>query len=156
MKLLATLLITVCHLPTAQAAEPVPERSLGSYSNMLIVGAEDPHFVSGYVITLDQHEAETVAHVGIGIGSEEPAHATIKHLAYDPKRKLLTFTAEYSSGSTNNPVKGAPNREALHILTFRGVIRPQSISGKMGTKVFYCDQCKPVFEHVTLQKFNDR
>lgn len=156
MKFLATFLITVCFLPTAQAAEPATERLIGHYSNMRIVGPEDPHFVSGYGITLYQRGAETVASVGIAIGSEEPAHATIKDLAYDPKKKLLTFTAEYSSGSTNNSVKGAADREALHILTFRGVVRPQSISGKMGTKDFYCDQCKPVFEHVTLKKFNDR
>ena len=49
---LATFLITVCLLPTAQAAEPATERLIGHY----------------------------------------------------PKKKLLTFTAEYSSGNTNNPV----------------------------------------------------
>jgi hypothetical protein len=152
MKFLATFLITVCLLPTSQAAEPAPERLIGNYSNMRIVGAEDPHFVSGYGIALYQRGAETVAVVGVAIGSEEPAHATIKDLAYDPKKNLLTFTAEYSSGSATNPVKGAPRREDLHVLIFSGVVRPQSISGKMGIKDFYCGQCRPVFERVKLKR----
>lgn len=155
MKFFATFLITVCLLPTAQAAEPVPARLIGYYSNMRIVGADDPHFVSGYDITLYQHEAETVADVAVAIGSEEPAHATIKDLAYDPKKKLLTFTAEYSGGSTSSPVKGEPFREDLHVLIFSGVVRPQSISGKMGIKDFYCGQCRPVFKRVTLKRINE-
>lgn len=153
MKFLTTFLITACLLPTAQAVEPASERLIGQYSNMRIVGADDPHFVSGYNITLYQREAETVADVAVAIGSEEPARATIKDLAYDPKKKLLTFTAEYSSGSATNPVKEAPRREALHVLIFNGVVRPQSISGKMGIKDFYCDQCRPVFKRVTLKRF---
>jgi len=153
MKFLAAFLITVCLLPTAQAAEPAPERLIGHYSNMRIVGADDPHFVSGYDITLYQREAETVAVFAVAIGSEEPAHATIKDLAYDPKKKLLTFTAEYSSGSTPSPVKGEPFREDLNVLIFSGIVRQQSISGKMGIRDFYCDQCKPVFKRVTLKRF---
>lgn len=155
MKFRATLLITVCLLPTAQAAQPAPEHLIGDYSNMRIVGADDPHFVSGYGITLYQRKAETVADVGVAIGSEEPAHATVKDLAYNPKKKLLTFTAEYSSGLTNNPVKGAPDREALQVLIFSGIVRPQSISGKMGIRDFYCTQCKPTFKHVILRRIND-
>lgn len=155
MKFLATLLIAVCLLPTAQAAQPVPERLIGDYSNMRIVGADDPHFVSGYGITLFQRKAETVANVAVAIGSEEPAHATIRDLTYNPKKKLLTFTAEYSIGLTNNPVKGAPDREALQVLVFSGVVGRQSITGKVGIKDFYCAQCKPVFKQVTLKRISD-
>jgi hypothetical protein len=139
-------------LPTAHAVESVPARLIGYYSNMRTEGADDPHFVSGFDVVLYQRETETVGHVAVAIGSEEPARATIKDLAYDPKKKLLNFTAEYSSGSTSSPVKGESFREDLHVLIFSGVVRPQSISGKVGIKDFYCGQCRPVFKRVTLKR----
>ncbi|MES2114698.1 MAG: hypothetical protein V4578_06080 [Pseudomonadota bacterium] len=155
MKFIATFLIAACLLPTAHAVESVPARLIGYYSNMRAEGADDPHFVSGYDVVLYQREAETVGHVTVAIGSSEPARATIKDLAYDPKKKLLSFTAEYSSGLATNPVKGAPDREALQLLTFSGVVRPQSISGKVGIKDYYCGQCRPVFKRVTLKRINE-
>jgi hypothetical protein len=155
MKLFAAILITTFFLPTARAVEPAPARLIGYYSSMQVEGADDPHFVSGYDIALFQREAETIGHVGVAIGTPEPTGATLKNLAYDPKKKLLTFTAEYSSGLATNPIKGAPDREALQVLTFRGVVRPESISGKMGVKDFYCVQCKPVFKRVKLKRIKE-
>lgn len=155
MKFFATLLIAACLLPTARAVESVPARVIGYYSNMRTEGADDPHFVSGYDVVLYQREAETVGHVAVAIGASEPVGATIKNWTYDSKKKLLTFTAEYSSGLATNPVKGVPGREALQVLIFSGVVRPRSISGKMGIKDFYCGQCKPVFKHVTLKRISD-
>ncbi|GGY77004.1 hypothetical protein ACFFTM_03200 [Pseudoduganella plicata] len=155
MKFLATFLIAACLVPTARAVEPASARLLGYYSNMQTEGADDPHFVSGYNVALYQREAETFGQVMVAIGSSEPAPATIQKLTYDPKKKLLTFIAEYSSGLASNPVKGAPDREALQVLTFSGVVRPQSISGKVGIRDFYCGQCKPVFKRVTLKRISE-
>lgn len=155
MKFFATILIISCLLATARAADSVPTRLIGYYSNMQAEGADDPHFISGYNISLFQRGAETFGHVGVAIGSSEPATATVKNLTYYPKKKLLTITAEYSSGLTDDPVKGAPDREALQVLTFSGVVRPQSISGKVGTKDFYCGQCRPVFKRVTLKRIRE-
>ncbi|MCU6500886.1 hypothetical protein LPN04_24090 [Rugamonas sp. A1-17] len=155
MKFLATFLIAACLLPTARAVESVPARLIGYYSNMRVEGADDPHFVSGYNVALYQREAETIGQVMVAIGSPEPAPATIRNLTYDPKKKLLTFTAEYSNGLATNPVKGEPDREALQVLTFSGIVRPQSISGKVGVKDFYCAQCRPVFKRVTLKRISE-
>ncbi|WFR77108.1 hypothetical protein P9875_15395 [Janthinobacterium rivuli] len=152
MKFFAAFLIAACLLPTAHAVVSVPARLIGYYSNMRTEGADDPHFVSGYDIVLYQRVAETIGHVAVAIGTSEPVRATIKEMTYDTKKKLLTFTAEYSSGLATNPVKGAPDREAVQVLIFSGVVRPQSISGKVGIKDFYCGPCRPVFKRVTLKR----
>lgn len=155
MKFSVPFLIAACPPPTAHAVEPAPARLIGYYSNMHVEGADDPHFISGYDIRLYQAEAETVGQVAVAIGSPEPVPATIRSLTYDPKKKLLTFTAEYSDGVTTNPVTGAFDREALQILTFSSVVRPQTISGKVGIKDFYCDHCSPVFRRITLKRISD-
>jgi hypothetical protein len=155
MKIFVTILFAACLLPSAQAAETQPTRLIGYYSNVQVEGTDDPHFISGYNIALYQREAETLAHVTVAIGGIEPAHATISELTYDPKKKLLTFSANYSAGNTTNPVKGAPRREALEVLTFSGVVRPQSILGKMGVKDFYCGKCAPVFTRVKLKRIKE-
>jgi hypothetical protein len=152
MKPFAALLLATCLLPSARSAQPVDTRLIGYYSNMQAEGADDPHFLSGYNIALYQREAETLGHVTVAIGSPEPARATVSNLTYDPKKKCLTFIARYSAGLGTNPVKGAPDREAFKVLTFSGVVRPQSISGKVGVKDFYCSKCKPVFKRVTLKR----
>ena len=155
MKPFATLLLAACLLPSARAAEPANTRLIGHYSNMKVEGADDPHFLSGYNIALYQRKAETLGHVAVAIGSPEPARATISNLTYDPKKKCLTFTAQYSAGLATNPVKGAPDREALKVLTFSGDVRPKSISGRMGVRDFYCSKCKPVFKRVTLKRIGE-
>lgn len=155
MKTFAAFLLAACLLPSARAAEPVDTRLIGYYSNMQAEGVDDPHFLSGYNIALYQRKAETLGHVTVAIGSPEPARATVSNLTYDPKKKCLTFTAQYSAGLGTNPVKGAPDREALKVLTFSGVVRPQSISGKVGVKDFYCSKCKPVFRRVRLKRIEE-
>lgn len=155
MKPFAILLLAACLLPSARAAEPMHTRLIGYYSNMHAEGADDPHFLSGYNIALYRREVETLGHVTVAIGSPEPARATVSKLTYDPRKKCLTFTAQYSAGLGTNPVKGAPDREALKVLTFSGVVRPRSISGKVGVKDFYCSKCKPVFKRVTLKRIEE-
>lgn len=155
MKPFAALLLAACLLPSARAEEPGQTRLIGYYSNMQTEGAQDPHFISGYNIALYQRKAETLGHVAVAIGTPEPVRATVSNLTYDPKKKCLTFTAQYSAGLGVNPVKGAPDREAFKVLTFSGVVRPHSISGKMGVKDFYCSKCKPVFKRVTLKRIEE-
>lgn len=155
MKPFAVLLLATSLLPSARAAEPVNTRLIGDYSNMQAEGADDPHFLSGYNITLYQRKSETLCHVSAAIGSPEPARATVSKLTYDSKRGGLTFIARYSAGLTANPVKGAPDREALQVMTFRGVVRPHSISGTVGVKDFYCNKCKPIFKRVTLKRIEE-
>ena len=155
MKPFATLLLAACLLPTARAAEPANTRLIGHYSNMKVEGADDPHFLSGYNIALYQRKAETLGHVAVAIGSPEPVRATVSKLTYNSKKKCLTFTAQYSAGLGTNPVKGAPDREALKVITFSGVVRPQSIAGKVGVRDFYCSKCKPVFKRVTLKRIEE-
>jgi len=155
MKPLAALLLAACLLPSARAAEPEQTRLIGYYSNMQIEGADDPHFLSGYNIALYQRKAETLSHVAVAIGSPEPVRATVSKLTYNPKKKCLTFTAQYSAGLSTNPVKGAPDREVLKVIIFSGVVRPQSISGKVGVRDFYCSKCKPVFKRVTLKRIEE-
>lgn len=155
MKPFAAFLLAACLLQSAQATEPPHTRLIGYYSNMQAEGADDPHFLSGYNIALYQRKAETLGHVTVAIGSPEPARATVGNLAYDPKKKCLTFTAQYSTGLSTNPVKGALDREALTVLTFSGVVRQHSISGKVGVKDFYCSKCKPVFTRVTLRRIKE-
>jgi hypothetical protein len=155
MKTFAAFLLAVCLLPSARAAPSMDTRLIGYYSNMQAEGADDPHFLSGYNIALYQRETETLGHIMVAIGSPEPARATVSKLTYNPKKKCLTFTAQYSAGLGTNPVKGAPDREALKVLTFSGVVRPQSISGKVGVKDFYCSKCKPVFKRVTLKRIKE-
>jgi hypothetical protein len=155
MKPIAAFVLAACLLPSAWAAEPVRTRLIGYYSNMHAVGADDPHFVSGFNIVLYQRKVETLGHVAVAIGSSEPAHATVSNLTYDPKKKYLTLTAQYSDGDETNPVKGAPRREALQVLTFRGVVRPESITGDVGVKDFYCSKSKPVFKRVRLKRIKE-
>jgi hypothetical protein len=155
MKFFVASLITACLLPMAHAADSVQARLIGYYSNMRVEGADDPHFVSGYDIVLYKHEAETVGHVAVAIGTSEPTRATIDNLQYDSKKKRLTFTAQYSAGLGTNPVKGAPDREALKVLTFSGTVRPKSLSGTVGIKDFYCSKCKPVFKRVMLKRIEE-
>ena len=155
MKTFAAFLLAACLVPSARAAEPVHTRLIGYYSNMKAEGADDPHFLSGYNIALYQHKAETLGHVSAAIGSPEPAHATVSTLTYDRKKKRLTFTARYSAGLDTNPVKGSPEREALKVLTFSGVVRAQSISGTVGVKDIYCSRCKPAFKRVTLKRIEE-
>ena len=151
MKIFAALLLAACLLPSARATEPVPTRLIGYYSNIQTEGP-DPHFISGYDIALYQRGAETLAYVIVAIGGIEPARATINMLTYDPKKKLLTFSARYSAGMTADPANPALDREAWEVLTFSGVVHPQSISGKMGVKDFYCGKCAPVFTRVKLKR----
>lgn len=155
MKPYATLLLAVCLLPSARATEPMDTRVIGYYSNIRAEGADDPHFLSGYNIALYQRKAETLGHIAVAIGSPEPVRAAVSNLTYNPKKKCLSFTAQYSAGLGTNPVKGAPDREALKVLTFSGVVRPQSITGKMGVRDFYCGKCKPVFKRVTLKRIEE-
>jgi hypothetical protein len=155
MKPFAAFLLATCLLTSARAAEPVQTRLIGHYSNMRIEGADDPHFLSGYNISLYQRKAETLGHVAVAIGSPEPVSATISNLTYDPKKRYLTFTAQYSAGGEANPIKGAPDREAFKVLTFSGVVRERSITGMAGEKDFYCGKCKPVFKRVRLRRLED-
>ena len=104
------------------------------------------------ILSLYQREGETLGYIMVAIGSPDPARATVGNLAYDPAKKCLTFTAHYSSGLGTNPVKGAPRRESFKVLSFSGAVRPQSISGTMGEKDFYCSKCKPIFKPVTLKR----
>jgi len=155
VKILTTCLLAACVLPLTQAAEPVHTRLIGYYSNMQAEGADDPHFLAGYNIALYQDDAKTLGHVTVAIGSPEPTRATIDNLQYDSKKRRLTFTAQYSAGLGTNPVKGAPDREALKVLTFSGVVLPQSLSGTVGIKDFYCSKCKPVFKRITLPRIEE-
>lgn len=155
MKIFAALL-ALCLASSTWAAENATQaRLIGYYSNVQTEGSEDPHFISGYNITLYQRDAETIGQVMVAIGSPEPAPATVSKLTFNPKTKCLTFTAQYSAGLTTNPVKGAPDREAYKILTFSGVVQPKSISGKMGVKDFYCTKCRPVVQRVKLKRIEE-
>jgi hypothetical protein len=111
---------------------------IGYYSNMKVDGPDDPHFLSGYNIALYDREGETRANISVAIGSSETARATVSSLRYDPATKGLNFTARYSARLGSSPIKGAPDCEAFEMLFFRGVVRPESIFGKMGVKDFYC------------------
>ena len=155
MKLFATLLLAVWLLPSARAAESTERRMIGYYSNMRVDGGDDPHFLSGYNIALYQRDSETIGIVAVAIGSPEPVRATVSDLTYNPKKTSLTFTAQYSAGLGTNPIKGAPDREDLKVLTFSGVVRTQSISGRMVVRDFYCTECKPVFKRVTLKRIKE-
>ena len=155
VKILTTFLLAVSFLPLTRAAEPVQTRFIGYYSNMSAEGVDDPHFLVGYNIALYQDDATTLGHVTVAIGSPEPTRATIDNLQYDSKKKRLTFTAQYSAGLGTNPVKGAPDREALKVLIFNGIVRPKSLSGTMGIKDFYCSKCKPVFKRVMLKRIEE-
>lgn len=155
MKIFSALLLAFCLPLSAHASEAVPTRLIGYYSNIQAEGAEDPHFISGYNIALYQREAHTLAHVTVAVGSPEPARATISNLTYDPKKKSLAFTAKYSAGMRTNDIKGEPDREALKVLTFSGVVRPKSIAGRIGVKDFYCSKCKLVFKEVRLTRIEE-
>lgn len=152
MKLLAAI-FAVSVATQAWAIEAAAQaRLIGYYSNVRTEGNEDPHFISGYNITLYRRNAETIGRVAVAIGSPEPVRATIRQLAFNPATKRLTFTAEYSEGLSTNPIKGEPDREALQVLTFTGVVKPNSITGKMGVRDFYCSTCRPVVERVKLKR----
>jgi hypothetical protein len=154
MKKILALLLAACISLSASAEELVSTRLIGHYSNIQAEGNDDPHFVSGYTIALYERNNETLAHVMVAIGSPEPARATIKNLTHDPSNKFLTFTALYSAGLETNYIKAAPDREAFKELSFRGIVVPGLISGKM-VKDFYCSRCRPVITNVTLTRIEE-
>jgi hypothetical protein len=152
MKTFTVLLLVMFFSPLALAVEPANTRLVGHYTNMKVEGSDDPHFLSGYNISLYQQPKETRAYIMVAIGSPDPTRATVSNLTYDPARRCLTFTAQYSSGLETNPLKGATRRESFKVVFFRGVVRPETIKGTMGEKDFYCTECKPVFRSVTLKR----
>jgi hypothetical protein len=144
--LLAALLTTL-----AVAAEPAQTRLIGYYTNMVTEGRDDPHFLSGYNIGLYSRGSQTLAHIGVAIGSPDPVTAAVKSISYDPVTGRLKFCAEYSAGQEHRPGQGVP-REALRTLTFSGIVHPSSIKGTIGVRDFYCARCRTSYIRAKLKR----
>lgn len=151
MKWLATL-VFLSSYTSAWAGDATQARLIGDYSNMQADGADDPHFISGYNVTLYKRNSITLAYVMVATGGPEPVRADIKQLDYDQKTHRLSFTAQYSHGRISNPVKGRPDYEDMKILTFRGLADEKKITGAMSTRTLDCSACKARSRHICLKR----
>lgn len=127
-------------------------RLLGNYTNMVVEGTEDPHFISGYNLDLYQKGNIVFGSISIATGSGEPVSAELTEVIYKAKKKELSFKAEYSGGWEISQKSGESGREQRTVLTFHGTITPASVSGKIGLRDGYCGKCQPRLQPISLKR----
>ena len=136
MKIIAIL--ASCFVFTCNVHAAPPEVVLiGHYSNLKISQSYDPHYLSGYGLDLYRKGSVVFGNIHIGIGSPEPAHATLYDVTFDASEKSISFKAKYSSGWQYSKETSAAGRESRVLLTFSGRLTPNSVRGKFNIKDGY-------------------
>ena len=128
---------------------------VGHYTNMVVSDGEDPHFESGYNLSLYRKTGAAFGTLAVAIGTEEPVTAKLQGVTYDIATKKLTFQAAYSEGIEFSKNTGPNGREGRTLLNFSGTVTPAGIAGQVTTRDGHCDTCKPKIRKVSLKKTPD-
>ena len=115
-------------------AAPSDVTLVGHFTNQKISGGDDPHILSGYSLDLYRKGKIVFGNIHVGIGAEEPAHATLYDVKLDEAKKTLSFKAKYSEGVEITKESGAAGREAKALLSFSGRLLPKSVRGTINKK----------------------
>jgi hypothetical protein len=110
---------------------------IGHFSNQKVTHDADPHFLSGYGVSLYQSDDSFFGDIGVATGSPEPASGRLYDITYDPKTKKLEFKAKYSGGRRYNKLTGPGGRESRVLLIFSGTITGKALIGTMVVKDGY-------------------
>lgn len=136
MKIIAILVS--CFVFTCNVYAASPDVVLvGHFSNIEVTHDDDPHFLSGYDLSLYRKGNVVFGNIGVGTGAPEPAHATLYDVTFDEQKKTLIFKAKYSGGWEYSKETGSAGREARVLLSFSGRISPKSVRGKFNKKDGY-------------------
>ncbi len=128
MNRILAILILFCVTGTC-SAELGAVALLGHFSNQKISQDADPHFLSGYKVSLYQIDRTVFGNIAIAVGSPEPVKGRLYDIKFDPTTKGLSFKAKYSEGREYNKQTAAEGRESRVLLAFSGKITPKGLAG---------------------------
>ncbi len=114
------------------AAEPSP-LLVGHFSNLKISSGHDPHFVSGYRVSIYKSGSHYFGDVDVGVGAPEPTKGVLYDIKLAQATKKLSFKAKFSPGVEFRKGIGSGGREARALLVFSGKVDDRSLSGTMAS-----------------------
>jgi hypothetical protein len=104
---------------------------LGHFSNLKVTHDADPHFLSGYSVSLYQSGETIFGDIGIATGAPEPASGRLYDIVLDPGTRKLAFKAKYSGGRRYSKSIGPGGRESRILLVFSGTLKAKELAGTM-------------------------
>ena len=136
MKIIAILVSCLVFTCNVYAAPP-DVVLVGHFSNLEITHDEDPHFLSGYSLSLYRTGNVVFGNIHAGIGSSETVHGTLYDVTFDERKKTLFFKAKYSEGWESSKEIGIGGRASRVFLSFSGQIASNSLRGTFNKKDGY-------------------
>ena len=122
-------LLFVFSLAGKCGAAPEDVILLGHFSNQKVTHDADPHFISGYSVSLYRIDQNFFGDIGVAVGSAEPAGGQLYDIEFDPVSKKLSFKAKYSGGREFPKGLGPDGRNSRALLTFTGKLSRKSLAG---------------------------
>lgn len=102
---------------------------LGHFSNQKVTQDADPHFISGYSVSLYQSDQIFFGDIGVAVGSSEPVSGQLYDIEFDPGTKKLSFKVKYSDGREFPKEMGREGRDSRVLLTFAGKLSRKALAG---------------------------
>lgn len=123
------LLLCIFFLTGTGRAAPGDVHLIGNFSNQKVTHDADPHFISGYSVSLYRRGQMLFGDIGVAVGSPEPVSGRLYDIEFDPASKKLSFKAKYSDGREFSKETGREGRDSRVVLTFTGKVSRKSLAG---------------------------
>lgn len=128
---------------------------LGHFSNQKITRDADPHYISGYSVSLYQSGQTYFGKIGVAVGSPEPVPGRLYDIKFDPASKKLNFKVKYSDGNVASKETGPAGRESRVQLTFSGKLTRKSLAGTVVLKDGYSPEKAGIKTYEVMKRKDD-